>query len=134
MRTRVPVQSHPQRPCTPVDLPVLAQETPLDQDEMRRRVAEAEQLEEAGRSPQSLPSQQLAQMAAKAGPSMSGGDKPTRKKLHPTMGGKAPRKEFLTAGKLKRPKSTNQGLWLLMRYASFKRAQSSSSGNITSHG
>ena len=69
---------------------------------MRRRVAEAEQLEEAGRSPQSLPTQQLAQMATEARPSMLGREEPARKKLHPTVGGKAPRKEFLTAGELKK--------------------------------
>ena len=85
---------------TPVDPPAPVLETPPDQDEMRRRVAEAEQLEEVGRSPQSLPTQQ---MAAEAGPSTSGGKDPARKKLHPTVRGKASRKEFLTAGKLKKP-------------------------------
>ena len=31
-----------------------------------------------------------------------GWGEPARKKLHPTVGGKAPMKEFLTAGKLKK--------------------------------
>ena len=57
---------------------------------MGRRVVEAEWLEEVGRSPQSLPTQQLAQMATEAGPSMLGGEEPARKRLHPTVGGKAP--------------------------------------------
>ena len=56
VRTRMMAQSHPQRPLTPVDPPAPAQETPPYQDEMSRRVAEVEQLEEAGSSPQSLPS------------------------------------------------------------------------------
>ena len=80
--------------------PAPAQETPPDQDEKRRRVAEAEQLEEVGRSPQSLLTNQLAQMATEAGQFMSGGEEPARKKLHLTVGGKAPRKEILTARKL----------------------------------
>ena len=41
-------------------------------------------------------------MAAEAGPSALGGEKPGRKKLCPTVGGKAPRKEFLMAGKVKK--------------------------------
>ena len=41
-------------------------------------------------------------MAAEAAPSMSGGEEPARKKVHPTVGGKAPRKEFLKAGKVKK--------------------------------
>ena len=46
-----------------MDPPAPAQETPPDQDEMGMRVAEAEWLEEVGRSPQSSLTQQLAQMA-----------------------------------------------------------------------
>ena len=83
--------------------PGPALETPPELDEMRRRVAEEEWLEEVGRSPQSLPTQQLAQMATEAGPSTSDGEEPARKKLHPTEGDKTPRKEFLTAGKLRKP-------------------------------
>ena len=59
-------------------------------------------LEGVGRSPPSLPTQQLAQMAAEAGPSKSGGEELAHKKLCPTMGGKAPQKEFLQAGKVKK--------------------------------
>ena len=49
-----------------------------------------------------MPTQQLAQMAAEAGPSASGEEEPVRRKLQPTMGGKAPQKEFLQAGKVKK--------------------------------
>ena len=69
---------------------------------MRRGVVETEQLKEAERSPQLPLSQQLAQMATEAGPFTSGGEEPAQKKLHPTVGGKALRKEFLTAGKLQK--------------------------------
>ena len=98
----VHAQSQPQRPPTPVDPQTPVQETPLDQDKMKRRVAEAEQLDEVGRSPQLLPTQQLAQMAVEARPSTLGVKEPARKKLHPTVGGKAPRKEFQKAGVIKK--------------------------------
>ena len=82
--------------------PAPTQETPPDQEEMRRRVTEAEQLEEVGRLPVLSPTWQLAQMAADAGPSTSGGEEPAHKKLQPTMGGKAPQMEFLWAAPLKK--------------------------------
>ena len=40
-------------------------------------------------------------MAAEAGPSASG-EEPVRRKFQPTVGGKAPQKEFLQAGKVKK--------------------------------
>ena len=52
-----------------------------------------------GQSPSSLPTQQLAQMAAEAGPTVLG-EEPVKRKLWPTMGGKATWKEFLKAGKV----------------------------------
>ena len=55
-----------------------------------RRITEAEQLEGVGRLPSSLPTQQVAQMAADAGPSMLGGEETVRRKLQLTVGGKAP--------------------------------------------
>ena len=70
-------------------------------EEAERQVEEARWLEDVGRSPSSLPTQQLAQMVLEAGPSASG-EEPVRRKLHPTVGGKAPQKEFLTARKLKK--------------------------------
>ena len=70
-------------------------------EEAERQVEEARWLEEVGRSPLSLPTQQLAQMAAEARPSALG-EEPVRRKLCPTVGGKAPQKEFLKAGKVKK--------------------------------
>ena len=72
-------------------------------EEAEKWVEDARGLEEVGRSPSSLPTQQLAQMAAEAGPSVSG-EEPVKRKLCPTMGGKAPWKEFLKAGKVKKPR------------------------------
>ena len=58
-------------------------------EEAERWVEEARQLEELGRSPLLSPTQQLAQMAVEAWPSVLG-EEPAKRKLHPTMGGKAP--------------------------------------------
>ena len=70
-------------------------------EEAERWVEEARQLKDVGRSPLSLPTQQLAQMAAEAG-SSDLGEEPVQRKLQPTVGGKAPWKEFLQAGKVKK--------------------------------
>ena len=67
-------------------------------EEAERWVEETRQLEEVGRSLSLLPAQQLAQMAAEARPSVLG-EEPVKRKLCPTMGGKAPQKEFLKTGK-----------------------------------
>ena len=50
-------------------------------EEAERWVEEARRLEDVGRSLSSLPTQQLAQMAAEAGPSTLGVEEPTRRKL-----------------------------------------------------
>ena len=70
-------------------------------EEAERWVEEARLLEEVGRSPSLSPTQQLAQMATEARPSVLG-EEPAKRKLCPTMGGKAPWKEFLKAGKVKK--------------------------------
>ena len=70
-------------------------------EEMKGRVEEASRLEGVGRSPSSSPTRQLAQMAAEARPSVLGEESP-RRKLHPTVGGKALRKEFRKGGKEKK--------------------------------
>ena len=58
-------------------------------EKAERWVEEARQLEEVGQLPSSLPTQELAQMAVEARPSALG-EEPAKKKLHPTVGGKAP--------------------------------------------
>ena len=55
-----------------------------------------------GRSPELSLTQQLAQVAMEAGPSMLGGEEPASGKLGHTVRGKAPQKEFLKDGKVKR--------------------------------
>ena len=59
-------------------------------EEAERQVEEARWLEEVGQSPLLLPTWQLVQMAAEAGPSVLG-EEPVKRKLHPTVGCKAPR-------------------------------------------
>ena len=76
------------------------EEAPPIPGEVERRV-EVRRLEEVGRSLELSPTQQLAQIATEAGPSMLGWEELARKKLQLIMGGKAPRKEFLKARKLK---------------------------------
>ena len=80
----------------------MREEEKRQMEEAERWVEEARQLEDVGRSLSSLPTWQLAQMAAEAGPSALGKEEPVRRKLQTTMGGKAPQKEFLQAGKVKK--------------------------------
>ena len=87
---------------SPVKMPSPRREVGKQMEEAEKQVEEAKWLEDVGRSPSSLLTQQLAQMAAEARPSMSGQEEPARRKLQPTMGGKAPWKEFLRAGKVKK--------------------------------
>ena len=61
--------------------PTPAKEAPLQAEDIMRRIAEVEQLKGVGRSPSSLLTQQLAQMASEAGPSKSGEEEPVRRKL-----------------------------------------------------
>ena len=87
-------------------------------EEAERQVEEARQLEDVGRSPSSLPTQQSAQMAAEARPSASG-EEPVHRKLQPTVGGKAPWKEFLQAGKVKKTRKYWPGtvaLWEIWQF------------------
>ena len=98
-------------------------------EEVEKWVEEARQLEEVGRSPSSLLTQQLAQMAVEAGPSMSGGEEPVRRKLQPTVGGKASRRNSSRLVRLKRLGSTGLAQLLFGRYGGSKRAQHSLFGN-----
>ena len=70
------------RPPSPMHHPSPAQESsPMREvekqmEEAEKWVEEARRLEDVGRSPSSLPTQQVAQMAAEAGPSTSGQEEP----------------------------------------------------------
>ena len=64
-------------------------------EEAEKQVEEARRLEDVERSSSLLLTQQLAQMAVEARPSALGKEEPVGRKLQPTMGGKAPQKEFL---------------------------------------
>ena len=103
VQTRAEVHVKPVGPPALVEPPVPDVEAPPTPSEMERRRAEAEKLEEVGRSLESSLTQQFAQMAVEAGPSMLGGEELARRKLQPTMGGRAPQKEFLKARKVKKP-------------------------------
>ena len=65
----------------PAEPPVPDVEAPQTLVERDRRRAEAEKLEEVGRLPESSPTQQLAQMATEARPSLLGWEKLARRKL-----------------------------------------------------
>ena len=90
-------------------------------DEAERWVEETRWLEDVGRSPSLLPTQQLAQMAAEARPSASG-EEPVRRKLQPTVGGKAPQKEFLQAGKVKKTRKYQPGTVDLQEIQQFQKS------------
>ena len=83
---------------SPARKPSPAREVEKMLDEAERWVEEARWLEEVGRSLSLLPTQQLAQMAAEAGPSVLG-EEPVTRKLCPTVGGKAPRRNSSRLGK-----------------------------------
>ena len=59
-------------------------------EEAERWVEEAKRLEDLGRSPSLLPTQQLAQMAVEARPSTSGVEDPARRKLPTNCGRQSP--------------------------------------------
>ena len=101
-RVATRLEGKEKRPSSLAHPPTPAKEAPLQAEEIIRRILEVGQLEGVGRSPSSLPTQQLAQMAVEARPSILSKEEPVRRKLQPTAGGKAPRKEFLQAGKVKK--------------------------------
>ena len=90
-------------------------------EEAERQVEEARWLEEVGQSPSLLPTQQLAQMAAGAGPSVFG-EEPVKRKLCPTVGGKAPQKEFLKARKVKKNREYWPGTVALQEIWQFQKS------------
>ena len=61
-------------------------------------------------------------MAVEARLSMLGGEKPASNKLYPTVGDKAPRKKFLTAGKLKKTQKYWPGIVALPEIWQFQKS------------
>ena len=60
-------------------------------------------------------------MAAEARPSALG-EEPVRQKLYPTMGGKAPQKDFLKAGKVKKTRKYQSGTVALQEIWQFQKS------------
>ena len=89
--------------------------------EEEKQVEEARRLEDVGGYLLLSPTWQLAQMAAEAGPSTSGKEEPVRRKLQPTVGGKAPQKEFLQAGKVKKTRKYWPGTVALQEIQWFQK-------------
>ena len=84
---------------------------------IERKKEEARRLEKVGQSLGSSPTRQLVQMVLEAGPSES-----ARKKLMPTAGDKAPCKEFLKAGMLKKPQKYQLGTVALHKICQFQKS------------
>ena len=61
-------------------------------------------------------------MATETGPSALGGKEPARKKLWPIVGGKAPRKGFSKAGKVKKPQRYQSGAVALCKTCWFQKS------------
>ena len=109
-------------PPAPAEPPVSDKEGLPTSGEMERRKVEAGKLEEVGRLLESSATQQLAQVTTKAGASMSGGEELARKKLQPTVGGKALWKEFLKARKVKTPQRYWPGTVDLFKICWFQKS------------
>ena len=122
MRAVVHVEKREKGLSSPVHPPSPAPQTPLGAEEIMKRIAEVEWLEQVWRLPQLLLTWQLAQMAVEAGPSMLGGEELVRKKLQPTVGGKAPWKEFLKAGKVKKTRKYQPGTVALWEICLFQKS------------
>ena len=60
-------------------------------------------------------------MAAEAGPSVSE-EELAKRKHHPTVGGKAPQKEFLKAGKVKKTRKYQPGTVALQEIQQFQKS------------
>ena len=82
----------------------------------------SEETRGSGQSSQLYPTRQLVQMAEEVGPSTSAGEEPPRKKLQPTVGGKAPRNEFLKDGMLKKPQKYHPGTVALYDICQFQKS------------
>ena len=106
---------------SPAKQPSPGREVEQVMDKAERWVEEARQLEAMGQSLSLSPTQQLAQMAVEAGPSVSG-EEPAVRKLCLTVGGKAPQKEFLKAGKVKKPRKYWPGTVALLEIQQFQKS------------
>ena len=106
---------------SPAKKPSPTREVEQMMEEAERQVEEARQLEEVGWLPSSSPTQQLAQMAVEAGPSALG-EEPAKRKLHPSVGGKAPWKEFLKAGKVKKTRKYQPSTVALQEIWQFQKS------------
>ena len=122
VKTQVEVHAAPVEPPALAKPPVPDVEAPPTLGEMERRKVETEKLEEVRRSPELSLTQQVAQMDAEAGPSTLGGEEPARKKLQLTVGGKAPWKEFLKSGKVKKPQRYWPGTGALCKMHQFQKS------------
>ena len=90
-------------------------------EEMKGQVEEASRLEGVGRSPSLLPTPQLAQMAAEAEPSVLE-EEPPRRKLCPTIGGKALQKEFQKEGKVRKTRRYRPGTVALREIRQYQKS------------
>ena len=114
------------RPPSPMHYPSPAKEpSPMREvekqmEEAEKQVEEARRLEGCGQGTIIITTQQLAQMAAEARPVyVAGQEGPVRRKLQPTIRGKAPQKEFLQAGKVKKTRKYWPGtvvLWEIQQF------------------
>ena len=113
------------RPPSPMHHPSPAKEpSPMREvekqmEEAEKQVEEARRLKDVGRSPSSSQPNSWPRWLQRPGPSMAGQEEPVRRKLQPTIRGKAPQKEFLQAGKVKKTRKYWPGtvvLWEIQQF------------------
>ena len=115
------------RPPSPVHHPSPARKpSPVREvekmmEEAERWVEEARWLEDVQGLLSLLPTQQLAQMAVEARPSALG-EAQVQRKLQPTVEAKAPQKEFLWAGKVKKTRKYQFGTVALWEIQQFQKS------------
>ena len=122
-RAATKLETREKRPSSLVHPPTPAKEAPPQAEEIMCWIAEVEWLKGVGRSPSSLLTQQLAQMAAEARQSMLGKEEPVRRKLWPHVGGTASQKEFLLAGKVKKTWKYQPGTVTLQEIWQFQKSR-----------
>ena len=115
------------RPPSPVHYPSPAKRSsPMREvvqmlEEMVKQVEEAGWLEEVGQSLSSLPTDSWPRWLQRPGPSALG-EEPAQRKLCPTIGGKAPWKEFLKAGKVKKTRKYWPGTVALRKIWQYQKS------------